>query len=86
MMFRPIRRIFLVLLLVSVSARGQIEEDNEFQKQRSEGPLAALKEKYEEMPPPGKFAATAVTGFVGSRLALKAFVGAAKIAGATFIA
>ena len=84
-MFRP-RCIFLVLLLAFVSTRGQVEEDNDIRKQLSEGPLAVLREKYTDLPPPGKFAATAVTGFAGSRLALKAFVGAAKVAGATFIA
>ena len=87
-MFRP-RCILLVLLLIFVSSRGQVEEEDKRdlrRQQSSEGPLAVLKEKYTDLPPPGKFAATAVTGFAGSRLALKAFVGAAKVAGATFIA
>ena len=70
---------------MSGGARAQQVEENQIPK-KDNGSLQLLKDKYEDLPPPGKFAATAVVGFFGSRVALKTFVGAAKVAGAAFIA
>lgn len=47
---------------------------------------AQLKEKYDELPPKGKFASGAFLGFAGSRFAVKSAVSIVKVAGAAFIA
>jgi hypothetical protein len=50
------------------------------------GIFDTMKETYEDLPPPGKFAAGAVLGFTGTRFVVNKAVGIAKIAGAAFIA
>ena len=83
------RQIVFVLFLVVAAANGQdyheeaMDAANKYNKR---GPFGVIKEKFNDLPPAGKFAASAAVGFVGSRVALKTFVSAAKIAGATFIA
>ncbi len=62
-----------VLLTTSSSAKG-------------DDIVAYLKEKYEEMPEKGRFAAGAVAGFVGSRVAIKSAVSVIKVAGAAYVA
>lgn len=80
--------LFLVLALAFFQGevvKAQVAFD-ERQRSDESGPVHVLKEKYEMLPPAGKFVATAAAGFVGSRLALKTFVRAAKVAGCVFIA
>jgi hypothetical protein len=85
--FRARHLLLLLVALVALSgkARAQVEvvEDEE---QQTNGPFHAIQEKYEDLPPAGKFVATAAVGFVGSRVALKTFVRVAKVGGAAFIA
>lgn len=65
--------VAIVALAYSSSAKG----DDVF---------SYLKEKYDEMPEKGRFAAGAVVGFVGSRVAIKSAVSVIKVAGAAYIA
>ena len=53
---------------------------------RADDVFSYLKEKYEELPEKGRFAAGAVAGFVGSRVAVKSAVTVIKVAGAAYIA
>ena len=75
-MLRP----FLFFLLLTI---GRTSADDLYADKK--GPLSKLREKYEDLPAPAKVGTTAVAGFVASRVALKTFVSAAKIAGAAFI-
>lgn len=76
-----LRRILSVLLvLVVVCAKAQDTEDEKT------GPLSTVKEKYDDLPQAAKIGVAAATGFVTSKVALRTFVTAAKVTGATFIA
>jgi len=79
------RRILLLLLLIALASVNAQIDDADIRK-KSKRPLAELKAKYEELPPIGKFGVAGDGGFIGSRVALKTCIGAAKVAGATFIA
>lgn len=48
--------------------------------------LSHLRQKYDELPEKGKFAAGALVGFSGSRIAIKSAVTVVKVAGAAFVA
>lgn len=65
----------LIFVLVS-GAKGDDENENF---------LSVLRNKYDGLPPRGKFIAGAAVGFVGSRLAIGSAVGALKVAGVAFI-
>ena len=68
---------FYLFLLVAQNMSSSARADNVF---------SYLKEKYEEMPEKGRFAAGAAAGFVGSRIALRSAVTVIKVAGAAYIA
>ena len=72
----------LLLICLVLSVNGQMISDYEERK----GPLSALREKYDELPSSAKVATAGAAGFITSRVALKTFVSAAKVAGAAFIA
>ena len=75
-------RSLLIVLLVLIG--GASADDYDYGTSKK-GPLSSLREKYEDLPAAAKVGTTAVAGFVASRVALKTFVGAAKVAGAAFI-
>lgn len=50
------------------------------------GALATLKNKYEGLPPKGRFVAGAAVGFIGTRMVLGSATSALKVAGVAFIA
>eukprot|EP00428_Durinskia_dybowskii_P046548 CAMPEP_0170352310 /NCGR_PEP_ID=MMETSP0116_2-20130129/77466_1 /TAXON_ID=400756 /ORGANISM="Durinskia baltica, Strain CSIRO CS-38" /LENGTH=156 /DNA_ID=CAMNT_0010606235 /DNA_START=124 /DNA_END=594 /DNA_ORIENTATION=+ len=66
-----------LFLLVAQTLSSSAKADNVF---------SYLQEKYEEMPEKGRFAAGAVAGFVGSRVAVRSAVTIIKVAGAAYIA
>jgi hypothetical protein len=73
-------RLLVIVWMFLFAPMAHARED------RRNGPLQALREKYDELPNGAKVATAAVAGFVTSRVALKTFVNAAKVAGAAFIA
>lgn len=80
-------RAFLAFLLLIAVSQGQdfqqqAKEEEELEKSQ---PIKLLKQKYNELPPGGKFATTAAAGFVTSRVAFKTFVSVAKVAGAALV-
>jgi len=82
------RRILLLFLIAACVANGQAKDLQEeaMRSSKKSRLLGVFTEKFDGLPPSGKFATSAVAGFVGSRVTLRSFVSAAKIAGATFIA
>ena len=82
---KKIRQVLFLFLVIGL-ARANGQDFMEESQEKSGRPFGIIREKYEELPPAGKFAACAAIGFCGSRAALKTFVGAAKVAGAAFIA
>ncbi|CAB9502729.1 expressed unknown protein [Seminavis robusta] len=83
-MIQPRRVIFWIFcLLLLTTVKGQYNSEEDIDRR---GPLQALREKFDELPSGAKVATSAGAGFVTSRVALKTFVSAAKVAGAAFIA
>jgi len=70
---------FFLLFALSANCYGMSAEEEK-------GPIQVVKEKYDSLPPYGKFACGAALGFTGSRCAIKTVVGGAKLVGAAFIA
>ena len=59
--------LFVVALCVAPFSAVKAD-DNADLKRQADGLVSSLKEKYESLPPTGKFATGAVFGFTGSRV------------------
>lgn len=76
-LFFPFRQIALILLFCCLDLS---------QSRTVDAAAASLKEKYDSLPPKGKFATGAFVGFVGAKAFVGSAVKAIKIGGAAFVA